>query len=156
MVQTNSAISAEDRQKLAEGLSKALADSYTLYTKTHNFHWNVEGPQFHALHEMFEEQYKDLAEAVDDVAERIRALGHYAPGSFTEFAKLASVKEAKGQPKAEDMVRELAEDQDIVVNTLRQVIHNARHADDPATEDLMIERVKTHEKNAWMLRSHLA
>jgi starvation-inducible DNA-binding protein len=156
MAHTNAAISAEHRQCLAEGLSRALADSYTLYLKTHNFHWNVEGPNFQGLHDMFEAQYQDLAQAVDDIAERIRALGHYAPGSYSDFAKLASVKEQTGRPGARDMVRELAEDQDTLAATLRKVVHTARDADDPATEDLMVQRLQTHEKTAWMLRSHLA
>lgn len=156
MAKTNSPISAEDRARLAEGLSQALADSYTLYLKTHNFHWNVEGPNFQALHDMFEAQYTDFAQAVDDVAERIRALGHYAPGSYSDFARLATVKEQTGRPQAQDMVRELAEDQDTVVTTLRKLVHTAREADDPATEDLAISRIQMHEKNAWMLRAHLA
>lgn len=156
MATTNANISAEDRQCLAEGLSRVLADSYTLYLKTHNFHWNVEGPNFQAFHDLFERQYRDLAQAVDDIAERIRALGHYAPGSYSDFAKLTTVKEQTGHPKAQDMVRELAEDQDTVVSSMRKVIKTARDADDPATEDLMIARVRTHEKNAWMLRAHLA
>lgn len=156
MSQTNSVPSPENRQSLADGLSRALADSYTLYLKTQNFHWNVEGANFQALHNMFEEQYKDLAEAVDDIAERIRTLGHYAPASYSDFAKLASVKEQTGHPKAMDMVRELAEDQETLGGTLRTVIQTARDADDPATEDLMIGRLDVHEKNAWMLRAHLA
>jgi starvation-inducible DNA-binding protein len=156
MATTNATISAEDRKRLADGLSRVLADSYTLYLKTHNFHWNVEGPNFRALHNLFEEEYTDLAQAVDDIAERIRTLGHHAPGSYTAFGKLATIKEQTGHPAAQDMVRELAEDQDTIVASLRDVIKTARDVDDPATEDLAIARVQTHEKNAWMLRAHLA
>jgi len=152
---SNSPISAEQRACLADGLSRALADSYTLYLKTHNYHWNVEGPQFHALHALFETQYTDLAQAVDAIAERIRALGHRAPGSYTEFARLASVKEDTGHPGAKDMVRQLAEDQETLGVTLRTVIKSARDAEDPATEDLLIGRLQVHEKNAWMLRAQL-
>ena len=152
---SNSPISTEQRACLADGLSRALADSYTLYLKTHNYHWNVEGPQFHALHTLFEEQYTDLAQAVDEIAERIRALGHRAPGSYTEFAKLAAVREDTGHPAAKDMARQLAEDQETLGVTLRTVIKTARDADDAATEDLMVARLKVHEKNAWMLRAQL-
>lgn len=156
MAETNAHISAEQRKCIADGLSRVLADSYTLYLKTHNFHWNVEGPGFQGLHNLFEKQYEDLAAAVDDIAERIRALGHYAPGSYTEFAELASVKEQPKKPDAQAMVRELADDQDTIVGTMRKVIQTARDADDPATEDLLVARIQTHEKNAWMLRAHNA
>ncbi len=156
MADTNTNISAENRKALADGLSRALADSYTLYLKTHNFHWNVEGPGFQGLHNLFEKQYTDLAEAIDDIAERIRALGHYAPGSYTEFAELASVKEQTQKPDSKSMLRELSEDQDTVVATMRKVIKTAQEADDPASEDLMVSRIQAHEKNAWMLRAHLA
>ncbi len=156
MAETNTNISAENRKALADGLSRALADSYTLYLKTHNFHWNVEGPGFQGLHNLFEKQYTDLAEAIDDVAERIRALGHYAPGSFTEFAQLASVKEQTQKLDSRSMLRELAEDQDTIVATMRKVIKTAQEAEDPASEDLMVSRIQAHEKNAWMLRAYLA
>jgi len=155
MAQPNTALSNEARERMAQALSRALADSYTLYLKTHNYHWNVEGPHFQALHNLFEEQYKDLANAVDDIAERIRVMGHYAPGSYQAFAKLASVKEETGHPDWKQMVRQLAEDQETVGGTLREAIATAREVDDPASEDLMIGRLETHEKNAWMLRAHL-
>ena len=156
MDKINSGISAEDRQRLAEGLSRVLADSYTLYLKTHNYHWNVEGPNFKAFHDLFEEQYTDLATAVDDIAERIRALGHRAPGSFSEFQELGAVKEDTGSPDAMTMVRRLADDQETVANTCRQVLQTAGDAADVATDDLLSARVRTHEKNAWMLRAHLS
>ena len=156
MDKINSGISAEDRKRLAEGLSRVLADSYTLYLKTHNYHWNVEGPNFKAFHDLFEEQYTDLATAVDDVAERIRALGHRAPGSYSEFMEIGAIKEDTGHPDAMTMVRRLAEDQETVANTCRQVLQTAGEANDVATDDLLSERVKVHEKNAWMLRVHLS
>jgi len=144
-----------DRDQVAEALSRLLADSYTLYLKTHNYHWNVTGPMFTTLHTLFEQEYQDLALAVDDIAERIRALGHRAPGSYTEFAKLARVEEASGVPKAEQMVRDLVADQETVVEAARAVVAAASKADDDASEDLAIQRIQVHEKNAWMLRSHL-
>jgi len=156
MAETNTNISAEHRKAIADGLSRVLADSYTLYLKTHNFHWNVEGPGFQGLHNLFEKQYRDLAEAIDEIAERIRALGHYAPGSYTEFAELASVKEQTRKPDSNSMVRELADDQDTIVATMRKVIKTAQDGDDPASEDLMVSRIQAHEKNAWMLRAHIA
>jgi starvation-inducible DNA-binding protein len=155
MNRPNTALSAEDRERLADGLARVLADTYTLYLKTHNYHWNVEGPNFKALHDLFEEQYSDLAAAVDEIAERIRALGHYAPGSYTDFARIAAVQEDTGRPDATTMLRRLADDQDTVANTCRQVLQTAGQADDPATDDLLTGRVQTHEKNAWMLRAHL-
>jgi starvation-inducible DNA-binding protein len=155
MSQVNTGLSAEDRKKLADGLSRVLADSYTLYLKTHNYHWNVEGPNFQALHNLFEEQYKDLAEAVDEIAERIRTLGHRAPGSYSEFGKLAAVREDTDHPDWQQMVRQLAEDQETVVGTCRQVIKLAHEADDPVTDHIMADRMQVHEKNAWMLRAHL-
>jgi starvation-inducible DNA-binding protein len=156
MDKINTGISAEDRKRLAEGLSRVLADSYTLYLKTHNYHWNVEGPNFKAFHDLFEEQYTDLATAVDDIAERIRALGHKAPGSYSEFTQIGAVKEDTGHPDATTMVRRLAEDQETVANTCRQVLHTAGEAMDVATDDLLSARVRVHEKNAWMLRAHLS
>jgi starvation-inducible DNA-binding protein len=155
MDKINSGISAEDRDRLAEGLSRVLADSYTLYLKTHNYHWNVEGPHFKALHDLFEEQYTDLATAVDEIAERIRALGHRALGSYSEFMRIGAVKEDTGHPDAMTMVRRLAEDQETVANTCRQVLQTSGEAHDVATDDLLSARVRTHEKNAWMLRAHL-
>jgi len=148
-------IEAKDRKAVAEGLAKLLADSYTLYLKTHNFHWNVTGPMFNTLHLMFEQQYNELALAVDLVAERIRALGHPAPGSYAQFARLSSVKEASGVPTAEDMVRELVEGQEAVARTARQIFPVAERASDQVTMDLLTQRLQVHEKTAWMLRSLL-
>jgi len=136
-------------------LSTLLASSYTLYLKTHNFHWNVTGPMFSTLHTLFEVEYTDLALAVDEIAERIRARGAFAPGSYTEFAKLSTVEEADGRPKATDMISILAEDQDRIANAARKVIEVAEAAGDNVSADLAIRRVEIHEKNAWMLRSHL-
>ena len=148
-------IETDARKQVADGLSRVLADSYTLYLKTHNFHWNVTGPSFQALHGLFETQYTELAMAVDEVAERIRALGHPAPGSYTQFAKLSSVKEETGVPAAEDMVRQLVEAHETVARTAREVIPTAQEAKDEASVDLLVGRLKVHEKAAWMLRSML-
>ncbi|HEY6641630.1 Dps family protein [Povalibacter sp.] len=148
-------IPEKQRTKVAEGLSRLLADSYTLYLKTHKFHWNVTGPMFQTLHLMFETQYTELATAVDLVAERIRALGFYAPGSYAEFSKLSSIKEAEGVPKAEDMIRALVEGQEAVVRTARSIFPIAEKAGDEATADLLTQRIQLHEKTAWMLRSLL-
>ena len=148
-------ISEAHRTKVAEGLSRLLADSYTLYLKTHKFHWNVTGPMFQTLHLMFETQYTELATAVDAVAERIRALGFFAPGSYVEYAKLSSIKENEGVPKADAMIRELVEGQEAVVRTARSVFPIADEANDEATADLLTQRIQLHEKTAWMLRSLL-
>jgi starvation-inducible DNA-binding protein len=148
-------IEVKDRQLIAEGLAKLLADSYTLYLKTHNFHWNVTGPMFSTLHLMFEGQYTELALAVDLIAERIRALGVPAPGSYAQFSRLSSVKEATGVPGAVDMVRQLLEGQETVARTARQAFPAAEKASDQATMDLLTQRLQVHEKNAWMLRSLL-
>lgn len=148
-------INEQDRQEIAQGLSRLLADTYTLYLKTHNFHWNVTGPFFQTLHTMFEEQYTELAMAVDTIAERIRTLGLPAPGSYSEFAELASIKEAKGSHSAEEMIRSLVEGQEAVVRTARSVLPTADGADDQPTVDLLTERMQVHEKTAWMLRSLL-
>jgi starvation-inducible DNA-binding protein len=145
-----------DRKAIAEGLSHVLADTYTLYLKTHNFHWNVTGPMFNTLHLMFEQQYTELALAVDLVAERIRALGLPAPGSYAQYTKLSSIKEETGVPSAEDMIRQLVAGQEAVVRTARQVFVTADGANDQPTADLLTERMQVHEKNAWMLRSLLA
>ena len=142
-------------QEVAEQLSRLLADSYTLYLKTHNYHWNVTGPMFTTLHTLFEQQYTELALAVDEIAERIRALGHRAPGSYSEFGRLSSVKEAQGVPKAEAMVEELAADQGLVAARAKEVISVAEEAGDEASVDMAVQRTQVHEKNAWMLRSHL-
>jgi len=138
-----------------EALSRLLADSYSLYLKTHNFHWNVTGPMFTTLHTLFETEYTELALAVDEIAERIRALGAVAPGSYSAFSKLAEVKEAEGVPKANDMIRELVEDQARVVASAKNVVEVAEAAGDDATADLGIRRIQIHEKNSWMLASHL-
>ncbi len=143
------------RRAIADGLSRLLADTYTLYLKTHNFHWNVTGPQFNSLHLMFEGQYTELALAVDLVAERIRALGEPAPGSYSAFAKLSTIKEAVGVPNATDMVLILAEDQLAVVRTARSVFPLADAAHDEPTADLLTQRMQVHEKTAWMLRANL-
>jgi len=148
-------IAPGDRKAVAEGLGRLLADSYTLYLKTHNFHWNVTGPMFNTLHLMFEGQYNELALAVDLVAERIRALGHPAPGSYAEFSKLSSVKEAVGVAAAEEMIRQLVEGQEAVARTARQIFPIAEKAGDQVTLDLLTQRLQVHEKNAWMLRSLL-
>ncbi len=146
----------KQRRAIAAGLSKLLADTYTLYLKTHNFHWNVTGPQFNSLHLMFEAQYTELALAVDLIAERIRALGEPAPGSYSAYARLASIKEADGTPDATTMVRVLAEDQLAVVRTARAVFPLADAAHDEPTADLLTQRMQVHEKTAWMLRANLA
>jgi starvation-inducible DNA-binding protein len=149
-------ISKKDRKTIAEGLSKLLADTYTLYLKTHNFHWNVEGPMFNTLHLMFETQYNELALAVDAIAERIRALGHPAPGSYAAYSKLSSVKEETGVPKAEDMIKQLVEGQESVARTARAVFPAADKAGDEPTADLLTQRLQIHEKTAWMLRALLS
>jgi starvation-inducible DNA-binding protein len=149
-------ISKKDRKAIADGLAKLLADTYTLYLKTHNFHWNVEGPMFNTLHLMFEQQYNELALAVDAIAERIRALGHPAPGSYAAYAKLSSIKEETGVPKAEDMIRQLVEGQEAVARTARAVFPAAEKAGDEPTADLLTQRLQIHEKTAWMLRSLLS
>ncbi len=151
----NTGISESDRKTIVEGLSRLLAETYTLYLKTHNFHWNVTGPQFRTLHLMFEEQYNELALAVDVVAERIRALGHFAPGSYREFAKLSSISEAEGVPSATDMIRQLVDGNETVVRTARTLFAAADKAADEASADLLTQRIQTHEKTAWMLRSLL-
>lgn len=149
-------ISESDRQAIASGLSRLLADSYSTYLKTHNFHWNVEGPMFQTLHTMFETQYTELATAVDDIAERIRALGELAPGSYTAFAKLSSVDDETGHPDASAMIRQLVAAQETIARTAREVMPVADKAGDEPTADLLTQRMQVHEKNAWMLRSLLA
>jgi starvation-inducible DNA-binding protein len=147
-------IEQEDRRKIADGLSRLLADTYTLYLKTHNFHWNVEGPMFNTLHLMFEQQYTELATAVDLIAERIRALGFPAPGSYSSFAKLATVKEApETVPDAPEMIRQLAKDQEQVAKTAREVFPVVDKAGDEPSADLLTQRMQIHEKTAWMLRA---
>jgi starvation-inducible DNA-binding protein len=151
----NIGISEEDRKVIVEGLSRVLADSYTLYLKTHNFHWNVTGPMFNSLHLMFETQYTELAAAVDLIAERIRALGHFAPGSYRDFGRLSSVPEAEGTPSATDMIRQLVEGNETVSRTARSLFPAVEQANDEATADLLTQRMQTHEKQAWMLRALL-
>jgi starvation-inducible DNA-binding protein len=148
-------ISKTQRKAIADGLSRLLADEYTLYLKTHNFHWNVTGPMFSTLHLMFETQYTELALAVDQVAERIRALGFPAPGSYREFAKLSSIAEASGSPDAKAMIRQLVDGQEAVARTAREVFPLADDANDQPTADLLTQRMEVHEKTAWMLRSLL-
>ena len=146
---------AKPDSKVMEELSRLLADSYTLYLKTHNFHWNVTGPMFTTLHALFMTQYTELLLAVDEIAERIRTLGARAPGSYPEFAALTAVKEAKGNVAATQMVRQLTADQATVAETAQRVVAAAQAARDEATADLGIRRIQVHQKNAWMLRSHL-
>ena len=148
-------INEKDRKKIASGLSHLLADTYTLYLKTHYFHWNVTGPMFQTLHLMFEAQYNELALAVDLVAERIRALDVYAPGTYRDFAKLTSVKESISVPKAQDMIRELVAGHEAVVRTARSIFPTVEKAADEASADLLTQRLQLHEKTAWMLRSLL-
>jgi len=151
----NIGIEADDRQKITTGLSRLLADSYTLYLKTHSYHWNVTGPRFRDLHMMFEEQYIELATAVDEIAERVRTLGYPAPGTFREFLELTAIEEVPGVPGAEDMVKDLVVAQEIVVRTCREILPAAQDANDESTVGLVAERMATHEKAAWMLRSLL-
>lgn len=148
-------INEEDRKAIATGLNHLLADTYTLYLMTHNFHWNVKGPMFNTLHLMFETQYTELALAVDLIAERIRALGFPAPGTYGEFVELSSIKEVKGQPKAEDMIKHLVMGQEAVTRTARSLLPVVEKASDEPTADLLTQRMQLHEKNAWMLRSLL-
>ena len=148
-------IDATDRRSVAEGLSHVLADTYALLVKTHSFHWNVTGPQFRALHSLFEEQYGELQTAVDEIAERIRALGHVAPASFGRFAELTSIDEERGVPAADEMVAQLTRGHEAVDRTCRTVVASAEAAGDQVTLDLVVERMQVHEKQAWMLRSIL-
>ncbi len=149
-------INTEERQKISAGLSRLLADSYTLYLKTHNYHWNVEGPLFNSLHLMFEQHYTELAAAIDEIAERIRALGVKAPGSYAAFTALTDIDDATGNESAEDMIRELVKGQETVARTAREAFKAADKAGDQPTADLLTQRMQIHEKNAWMLRSMLA
>lgn len=143
------------RVEIAAGLGRLLADSYTLYLKTHNFHWNVSGPMFQTLHTLFETQYTELAMAVDLVAERIRALDEYAPGSYAEFGRLTTIQEAKGVPAAKEMIAQLLEGHEAVARTARSIFPAAENGGDEATLDLLTQRIQLHEKTAWMLRSLL-
>jgi starvation-inducible DNA-binding protein len=147
-------ISDEGRKKIADGLAIFLADNYVLYLKTQNFHWNVTGPLFQSLHEMFEQQYTDLATAVDEIAERIRAVGHFAPGSFTQFMEISNLKDQVDRPEsAEDMVAILVKDHEQLVAGARKILEIADAEHDDVTVDFVTERMNTHEKTAWMLRS---
>ncbi|MBT8226044.1 MAG: DNA starvation/stationary phase protection protein [Dactylosporangium sp.] len=148
-------VDAEARAKVASELSRLLADSYTIYLKTHNFHWNVVGPHFGSLHTLFETQYTELALAVDEIAERIRALGHFAPGSYAEFVTLSNVPEAAGKYTAMQMVEALATDNETVVKTSAAVFEVAESAGDQPSCDLAVTRQQVHQKSAWMLRSFL-
>ncbi len=148
-------IDERSRKQIVEGLSRLLADTYTLYLKTHNFHWNVTGPMFQTLHAMFEEHYNELAEAVDEIAERIRTLGFLAPGTYSEFSRLASIEESTGDLKANEMIRLLVEGHQTVARTAREAFPVAEKANDAPTIDLLTRRMEVHEKTAWMLRSLL-
>lgn len=152
MIDINIGIDKTDRLEVADGLKRLLADSYTLYLQTHNFHWNVTGPQFRELHLMFEEHYTELAVAVDDIAERIRTLGVPAPGTYKEFAKLTAIEEVDGVPSASEMVQLLTKGHEQVVRTSREVLKTAQDADDESTAALVSDRMRIHEKTAWMLR----
>lgn len=148
-------IRSADRERIVQGLSALLADSYTLYLMTHNFHWNVKGPQFNSLHQMFMVQYTEQWTAIDLIAERIRALGYPAPGTYKEFVKLASIKEVEGVPLADDMVRHLVAAQEATARTARKLLPVVDAANDQPTADLLTQRLNLHEKTAWMLRSLL-
>ena len=149
-------LSEAERKVITEGLAQVLADAYTLYLKTHSFHWNVTGPMFNTLHLMFEAQYTELALAVDVIAERIRALGIFAPGSHQQYAELTSIEEETGVPSAEEMIAQLVRGQEAVVRTARHVFQLADKAGDQPTADLLTQRMQIHEKTAWMLRSMIA
>lgn len=149
----NIGISAADCKKISEDLSHLLADTYILYLKTQNFHWNVTGPHFHDLHKMFEEQYEELAGAVDVIAERIRALGAETPATFAQFSKLTSIKEAQSKTKAPEMLRQLLADHEQIIRKIREMFAAAEKAGDEGTADLYAQRAREHEKTAWMLRS---
>jgi starvation-inducible DNA-binding protein len=148
-------ISKKDRKDISEGLSRLLADSYTLYLMTHNFHWNVTGPQFNSLHNMFMAQYTEQWNALDVIAERIRSVGFPAPGTYKEFVKLASIKEIEGVPKATDMIRHLVAAQEATARTARKLFPIVDEANDQPTADVLTQRIDVHEKTAWMLRSLL-
>ena len=151
----NTGIDSAERQQIAEGLSKLLADTYTLYLKTHNFHWNVTGPMFSTLHTLFETHYLEMATAVDEIAERIRALGLPAPGSYQQFSELSTIEEEIGIPKAENMIKQLIVGQEEIIRTAREIFPIVENANDEPSADLLTQRMQIHEKNAWMLRSHL-
>lgn len=149
----NIGIKQADREQIVAGLNVLLANSYTLYLKTHNYHWNVTGPMFNTLHLMFEQQYTELAAAVDQIAERIRALGAFAPGSYTEYARLTSIPEDETVPDAETMIKNLVTGQETLARQARDVMATVGESRDEPTADLLTQRMQVHEKNAWMLRS---
>ena len=148
-------IAESSRVEIADGLSRLLADTYTLYIKTHYYHWNVTGPMFNSLHLVFENQYNELATAVDDIAERIRSLGCFAPGTYHEFSRLTAVNEDKDIPAAKNMIENLVQGQETVVKTARSLFPIVNSGNDEATADLLTQRIQLHEKTAWMLRSLL-
>lgn len=154
-MQIDIGIPEADRQRIVEGLARVLADTYTLYLKTHNYHWNVTGPMFNTLHTMFEVQYNELWMAVDEVAERIRSLGEFAPGTYQAYAELTSIEDDKGVPKAVAMIENLVKGHEAVARTARAVLPTASDVGDEATADLLIQRMQASEKTAWMLRSML-
>lgn len=154
-MQINTGIPAEDRQAIAGGLSHLLADTYTLYLKTHSFHWNVTGPMFQTLHTMFEQEYTELWAALDEIAERIRSLGEPAPGSYAAFVKLTSIEEEEGVPDAKQMIGQLVAGHEAVAKTARSIFPTAESGSDEVTADLLTQRMTVHEKTAWMLRSLL-
>jgi starvation-inducible DNA-binding protein len=154
-MQINTGIPEADRKAIAQGLGHLLADSYTLYLKTHNYHWNVTGPMFQTLHLMFETHYTELALAVDAIAERIRSLGEPAPGSYLAFGKLTKIKEEAGIPKAQDMIKNLVDAHETVIRTARELYPIVQKGGDEASADLLTQRIQLHEKTAWMLRSLL-
>ena len=146
-------IADEARKEIVEGISRLLADSYSLYLKTHNFHWNVTGPMFQTLHLMFETQYNELALAVDLIAERIRSLGEFAPGSYSRYSELSSIEEENGVPSAEQMIAQLLSDHETIIRSIRSIFPITERSNDESTADLLTQRMQIHEKTAWMLRS---
>jgi starvation-inducible DNA-binding protein len=154
-MEVNIALAESVRQQLAQQLRLILADTYVLYTKTQNFHWNVTDPRFYSLHVFWKKQYEELAEAIDEIAERIRMLGERCPGSLKQFIDMSSLKESDGDISADEMLRELLEDHEALCRFIREPIEHASKLGDEGTTDLLIQRLRTHEKNAWMLRSHL-
>jgi starvation-inducible DNA-binding protein len=151
----NIGINEKDRKAVCQGLSKLLADSYLLYLKTQNYHWNVTGPMFTSLHLLFENHYKELADSIDEIAERIRSLGEFAPGSFSSFSRVTSIKEENSIPTAQEMILNLVQGNEAVVTTAREIVSLTDDCEDDVTADLLVKRMQVHEKNAWMLRSML-
>ena len=149
----NIGIKEKDRKAVCRGLSKLLADSYLLYLKTQNYHWNVTGKMFQSLHILFENHYREQAEAIDEIAERIRSLGEFAPGSFSSFSRVTSIKEENSIPTAEEMILNLVQGNEAVVTTAREIVSLTDECEDDVTADLLVKRMQVHEKNAWMLRS---